>query len=867
MKHIIIVDDRLENRYMLESLLKGGDYKIIAAKNGAEALSIAHKSPPNLIISDILMPVMDGFTLCKEWRKDEMLKKIPFIFYTAAYTSPQDIKYALRLGADRFLIKPLEPTEFLIIVKQLLDEFETGGLPIKPLIEKSEAEGLKEYNAILFRKLEDKLLLTEQNDKKLKQYAFELEQNIKKLKKSEEDLRQSSDYLDSLFNNASGPIIVWDRQFIILRFNHAFEHLTGYNAEEVIGQKVDMLFSETSKKELLAQMNKTLGGEHWESVEIPILTKKKEIRIVLWNSASIYDNKGKVLISTIAQGQNITERKQTEEKIKNNSNRLLRLSECLASFGSDYDSNINKLTALCGELLSARCALYNRLEDGILYSVGQWQVPPGFKSKDFASGHICYDMIIDKNKDTLLIKNLSKTSYVDSDPFIRALTLQTYLGQVVKYEGKSIGSLCLLYQSDYQPNDEDRQLLNIISSAIGNEDTRKQMAIALNKSERILNKTEMISKIGGWEYDVSNKRTTWTKEAYRIYGVNRDFDPNDPDQTITFFIDPDQQRMEQAFMNAITRGEPYDLDLRYKTRDGNQKWVRMIGSPIFEDGKITKLAGNIMDITERKLIEEELIASQVKLKEINATKDKFFSMIAHDLKTPFNGILGFSNILKEEAKEMDVSTIQEYADMINRAAIQVFRLLDNLLSWARIQRGQMPFNPSTIILKEVTNEVIALFTENAKSKKITLMHHVPDELMITADGDMLKTIVRNLVSNAIKFTTANGKIELNAFEDSTNVEVSVKDSGRGISRENKDKLFKIDSNFTTRGTKDEEGTGLGLILCKEFVEKHGGKIWVESELDKGSVFKFVLPKESIYTAENEIIQNKTIKRNKTETRK
>jgi len=138
MKHIIIVDDRLENRYMLESLLKGVDYKISTAKNGAEALSLARKYPPDLIITDILMPVMDGFTLCKEWRKDELLKKIPFIFYTAAYTSPQDIKYALRLGADRFLIKPQEPTVFLTIVKQVLDEAEMGKIKTKPELEKFE---------------------------------------------------------------------------------------------------------------------------------------------------------------------------------------------------------------------------------------------------------------------------------------------------------------------------------------------------------------------------------------------------------------------------------------------------------------------------------------------------------------------------------------------------------------------------------------------------------------------------------------------------------------------------------------------------------------------------------------------------------
>jgi len=415
------------------------------------------------------------------------------------------------------------------------------------------------------------------------------------------------------------------------------------------------------------------------------------------------------------------------------------------------------------------------------------------------------------------------------------------LGRVIRSEGNPIGVLSLFYQNDFHPTDEDRRILGIIASAIGNEDTRKQLSQALFKSERLLNKTEMISKIGGWEYDVPTQRFAWTKEAYRIYGVSRDFDPNKADQ-LKIFIEPDQQVMDKAFENAINRGEPYDLDLRCRSTDGGHRWVRIIGSPVFENGKIIKIVGNIVDITERKNNEEALRESESKLKETNATKDKFFSIIAHDLKNPFNGILGFSNILKEEAKDMDLPTIQEYADMINRAATQVFRLLENLLSWARVQQGQIPFNPTTLTLKEVADEAVEILMENAHRKKINIVDHIPDKLLVRVDADMLKTVLRNIVSNAVKFTAANGEIELSAEEKDDFIEVAIKDNGKGMTKENADKLFKIDTNYITRGTEEEEGTGLGLILCKEFVEKHQGKIWVESELDRGSTFKFTLSK-------------------------
>jgi signal transduction histidine kinase len=199
-------------------------------------------------------------------------------------------------------------------------------------------------------------------------------------------------------------------------------------------------------------------------------------------------------------------------------------------------------------------------------------------------------------------------------------------------------------------------------------------------------------------------------------------------------------------------------------------------------------------------------------------------------------------MLKDEVNELDLKTIAEFADMINTSAQQVFHLLQDLLSWARIQQGQMPCNPTNTDLKLVVNEVIELLISNANNKKIDLINRIPDGMMIAADDHMLKTTVRNLVSNAIKFTSADGKVELSAVEDDAQVEVSVKDSGKGMTSENLDKLFKIGIKNTTRGTGGEEGTGLGLILCKEFVEKHGGKIWVESELDKGSEFKFILPK-------------------------
>lgn len=256
---------------------------------------------------------------------------------------------------------------------------------------------------------------------------------------------------------------------------------------------------------------------------------------------------------------------------------------------------------------------------------------------------------------------------------------------------------------------------------------------------------------------------------------------------------------------------------------------------------VVKLADLAWDIAERKLSAEALEKSELFLKELNATKDKFFSIIAHDLKSPFNSIVGFSDLLKEDARNLDVKDIEYYASIINSAANQTLQLLDNLLHWARMQQGRMDFEPHNLLLREITSEVFDLLTEAAHQKNILMKNSIPEMVIIKADENMTKTTIRNLVSNALKFTRPGGSVEISAKFTDSEILVSVSDTGIGISKENIGKLFDIGSSYTTRGTGNEKGTGLGLILCKEFVEKHGGRIWVESAIGKGSRFTFSLP--------------------------
>jgi two-component system, sensor histidine kinase and response regulator len=230
-----------------------------------------------------------------------------------------------------------------------------------------------------------------------------------------------------------------------------------------------------------------------------------------------------------------------------------------------------------------------------------------------------------------------------------------------------------------------------------------------------------------------------------------------------------------------------------------------------------------------------------KLIEIVSTNGKFLSIIAHDLRSPFSSIIGILELLKMSLKEFDKAEVEEYVDVIYKSANNTLILLDNLLVWAVSQNKEKNFKPVKINLYELLREEIENLRTLAEQKQIIITHSVEPEINVTADLQMVKTILRNLLSNAIKYTNCDGEITINAQEKNQFVEVGIKDNGTGISPEIRKKLFKIDTLLSTAGTNNEQGTGLGLLLCKEFVELHGGSIRVESESGKGSRFSFTLP--------------------------
>lgn len=367
------------------------------------------------------------------------------------------------------------------------------------------------------------------------------------------------------------------------------------------------------------------------------------------------------------------------------------------------------------------------------------------------------------------------------------------------------------------------------------KDSEERYALVIDSSEQ-----------GIWDWNIETNEVFFSEQWKRQIGYEDHEIKNDFGSWIEH-LHPDEteacQNAVQTYMNNPTKH--FFLEFRFRHKDGSYRWISNKASSIInKDGKVVRMFGAHTDITERKQAELRIKQQNEELQKLNAQKDKFFSIIAHDLKSPFSSIMGFSEMLVEQINEKDYDGIEQYAGVILQSSQRAMDLLMNLMEWSRSQTGRMEFNPQRFDLKEFIHDIIPLFDDIAGQKGIVIKKELPPSAPVFADQAMINTVLRNLISNAIKFTKPGGAIVLEVTEEKNKFTVSVNDNGIGIPKDLIGKLFRIDENFSTHGTANESGTGLGLILCKEFVEKHGGKIWVESEEGKGSTFYFSLPDQA-----------------------
>ncbi|GEM_PF-2613735 len=371
-----------------------------------------------------------------------------------------------------------------------------------------------------------------------------------------------------------------------------------------------------------------------------------------------------------------------------------------------------------------------------------------------------------------------------------------------------------------------------------------QAATQLKGNHETLDLAIRATGAGIWDADLAQGDMHWSSEAYRLLG----FQPNAfeiSDRMVSSLVHPrERAHFNESFERFLKGADPnFKLETRFRCHDGSYRWIALYGRAMRNNtGRAIRSTGLMLDIQDTKEFESRLAKQRDELDRLNTQKTKFFSILAHDLKNPFNSLIGFSALinLRLQDSDLDLTRIKDYATLIESSTHELHELLQNLLEWAQLQMDGQRFNPAIIDLHDAAEKTTRLFDGLAREKEITLHNRVL-RIKLHADPNMINAMLRNLVSNAIKFTGRGGTVTLSAFDDGEWVRLSVADTGVGIPADKLENLFQLGEKDSTLGTKGEKGTGLGLMLCKEYVEVHKGWIDAKSYPEHGTSFTVALP--------------------------
>ena len=398
------------------------------------------------------------------------------------------------------------------------------------------------------------------------------------------------------------------------------------------------------------------------------------------------------------------------------------------------------------------------------------------------------------------------------------------------------------YEVFFNPIINEKDEIIGCASMARNVSKRKKAELALKESETKFR--EIINQIndGIIVFDGKGEIIIWNKGAEKICGINANDILNKSIVDFRYQMTPpklrDRPQIEKTINGILTRQTPeiFNQILDFEIIKSNSENLINLQNTIFpiEFEGYNLFCVVFRDTTEIKRYEKELLR-------ISADKDKFYSIIAQYLYTPFSLFNNFAKLMAEELDTLPLKEIQKMAVLMSKSATNLYSLLDNMLQWTKMNQGKITFEPQKLNFKKISHDAVSVLKQHADEKNIRINHLAAENIVVQADIFMFKTILRNLVSNAIKVTKNDGQIDISAQQTEGHVTISVLDNGTETTPDYLRKMFNTSDIQTTLGSAEEKGTTLGLLLCKEFVEKHGGKIWVDSRDGKGSEFKFTIP--------------------------
>lgn len=656
--------------------------------------------------------------------------------------------------------------------------------------------------------------------------------NITEQKETELALKESEKKLETILNNLPEAVIEVDLKGNINFVNQVGTIFSGLDHKSMIGMNIlnldlkiidsdynELDISDSPIKRALTRGEKTIGNEFG-------IQREDHVKWIMSNVVPLY-KEGKIY-GAIASYKDITLRKEYEQKIIRNEERYRNIFQNIQNVYYEHDIDGNILE------LSPSVKFVSGFEREEL--IGQ-------KMQQFPSDVEVYNKYLDLLKENGFVKDYT-IELVNKDGERQTCVLNSSLvgkGKNPKIVG-SLSDITKLVEAEATLKMAHQKLRAVFDTIPGMIYVVDKEYKLLEISNNILNKYKLKSydeAYGRKCYELLYNRSTPCSGCIvgRVFNIgvptSSDFHPDifsHSEKTYKLYSSPIKNEDEKIWATAQLL---IDISDQHKTQ---AELKNMIVALKVSNRLTEEKAKEIQQLNKR------LQESERELKHLNASKDKFFSIIAHDLKSPFQGFLSLSRMMLKDIDILTTEDLKELAKDLNDSANGIFKLLENLLQWSRVQRGSIEYHPSKYSLRSVVQSNIEILNGNAKSKFIDLNNHIASGISVYSDINLLNTIIRNLISNAIKFSNYDSKIDLFAEPiDNLYVNFEVRDYGVGIEQETMDKLFKIDEHWTTLGTANEKGTGLGLILCRELAEKNGGSIRVESQIGKGSSFIVSIP--------------------------
>jgi len=627
---------------------------------------------------------------------------------------------------------------------------------------------------------------------------------------------------------------------VIFNVNNSFLETLGYSLEEISGKTVHELgvYDQYSQREVMLKQFAIEGKAEGEAI---IKTKSGESLNCLLSFERIKIKKDYYLLAAVT---NITERKQMEEKLKhlNHQQKMLADVAQLLNKSDDFDSVINTVLRLVGQHSNvSRVYIFeNTADEQFTSNTHEW-CNEGISGKKDELQMLPFENVpswkkILSEEGRIFSEDIQKLPQ-DIINILEPLKVKSLLAYPIYIQNSFWG--CVGFDECLQNKiwqEDEMALLLVVTNDIANALERKLYLNQSQNSEQRLRLALSGAREGMWDWNLRTDEVYFTDTCYTMLGYEPDELSKSGQQFKDLIHPEDWIRVSRIFENHIKdNADYYESVFRVKDKSGEWRWILDHGKIIErdKDGKAIRAVGTHIDISKQKIFEE-------KLQDLLVTKDKLFSIISHDLRGPVGSFMQIIELLTSDmeiAPDLRVSLLDELKSMSKNT----FYLLENLLNWSRSQRSEIICSPKLIIINELIIQNISLLSTSASQKSIDIQFAEKTNYEVYADYDMINLVIRNLLSNAIKFTQSQGLITISISEQSEFLEVAIADNGVGMSQEIVDKLF-IDNQFhSTYGTNREKGSGLGLVLCKDFVLRNGGQIRAESILGEGSKFIFTVP--------------------------